>query len=71
VYYAIRFLVRLARSLGTTPREPSRLDRARLTTIVARTAYATMTPENVDDRGRMLGEVLLALDDARALLAGE
>lgn len=69
--HAIRFLVRLARSLGTTPREPSRLDRARLTTIVARTAYATMTPENVDDRGRMLGEVLLALDDARALLAGE
>lgn len=58
--FAVRFLVRLA---GAT-RDPSYAD------LAARTLYATLTPENVEDRGRMLGEVVLAVSDAKGLLSG-
>ncbi len=58
--FAVRFLVRLARATN----DPA------LGNVVARTLFATLTPENVEDRGRMLGEVILAVADARALLSG-
>ncbi|HRG98309.1 MAG TPA: DUF255 domain-containing protein [Polyangiaceae bacterium] len=57
--FAVRFLVRLAR----VTRDPA------LAEIVGRALFATLTPENLDDRGRMLGEVLLAVAEARELLA--
>lgn len=57
--WAVRFFARLARLTGN----------ARYTTALAWTLRAVMTPENIEDRGRMLGEVLLALGDARGVRA--
>ncbi len=58
--FAVRFLVRLAEARGRDPKLHER---------VARALYAVLTKENLDDRGRMLGEVLLAVSEARALFA--
>lgn len=66
--FAVRFLVALAR-LPSSSRAWAFADEdaTAMKKAVARTLFAVLTKENLDDRGRMLGEVALAIADAREL----
>jgi len=68
--FAVRFLCALAR-LPAPMRSWafSDADAEAIKKAVALTLHAVLTADNLDDRGRMLGEVALAIADARELLA--
>ena len=70
--FAARFFTRLARidpKLRAWAFSDS--DAMAMRQTVARTLFAVLTKENIEDRGRMLGEVLLAVAEARDLLSSE
>lgn len=65
--FAVRFLTALSRIPAAQRRWAfSDEDAAAMARVVRRALYAVLTADNLDDRGRMLGEVALAIAEARA-----